>query len=194
MVLRVVGRLFIAAGVLILAFLGYQIWGTDLITDREQEQLQGDLDEFLSVREPDPEFKPDLGDGIMRIEIPKIDLNWVVVEGVTVEALKKGPGHYPGTKLPGDGGNVVISGHRTTYGAPFSRVDEVIGGDYVRLTSREGIFEYRVVETKVVAPTDLSVVVERGEEVLTLTTCHPRFSARQRLIVVAHPVEEVEAA
>lgn len=185
MVLRTVGRLFIATGVLILLFLGYQLFGTNLVADQHQQALAEDFESEPPPLPDAPPEPPDVGDGVARIEIPKIDMSWIVVEGVSVTALKKGPGHYPGTALPGETGNVVISGHRTTYGAPFFRLDELQVGDRLQVHTRTETYIYEVSETKIVAPTDLSVVVPTDEARLTLTTCHPRFSARQRLIVVA---------
>lgn len=188
MVLRVIGRVFIVTGLLILLFLGYQLWGTNFVADRHQKAL---AQEFQPQSSPEPTqpapspIRPDVGDGVARIQIDKIGVDWIVVEGVSVSVLKKGPGHYPGTALPGQTGNVVVSGHRTTYGAPFFRLDEVKVGDIIKLHTRTDSFDYRVIESKIVAPTDLSVIVTTQESRLTLTTCHPRFSARQRLIVVA---------
>lgn len=189
MVLRIVGRVFIAAGILILLFLGYELFGTRFVTDRAQRALASSID--VSIRGPAPAkpAKPDLGDGIARIQIPKIEVNWVVVEGVGTEALKKGPGHFPGTPFPGEQGNVVISGHRNIYGSPFWRLDEVGPGDTIKMLTPAGTFAYKVTETKIVEPTDLSVIVPApGEFRLTLTTCHPKLGAKKRLIVVAQMV------
>lgn len=193
--LRILGKSFIAAGVLILLFLAYQLLGTNLVTDNHQKGLEKDFERAIAsapaVPVPVPQ-EPDLGDAVARIEIPKIDVSWLVVEGISVEALKKGPGHVPGMAMPGQKGNVVISGHRTTYGAPFHRLDEVKIGDTIRLRSRSGLFLYRVTEVKIVAPTDLSVVVPTEDARLTLTTCHPKYSAAKRLIVVGALVENQE--
>lgn len=118
------------------------------------------------------------------IKIPKISVDRVVVEGVGVEELKKGPGHYPETALPGQLGNMVISGHRTTYGAPFFRLDELATGDEILIQDGQGTFKYRVSEKKIVAPTDLSVILPSSDARITLTTCNPKYSAKQRLIIV----------
>jgi len=109
----------------------------------------------------------------------------VVVEGVEVEDLKKGPGHYPDTALPGQLGNMVISGHRTTYGAPFYRLDELKVGDEITMFDANGPFVYKVTESKIVLPTEIGVIAPSSDARLTLTTCHPRFSAAKRLIIVA---------
>jgi sortase A len=194
--LRIVGKSFIAAGVLILLFLAYQLLGTNFVTDNHQKDLEKEFERAIAsgpaVPVANPE-EPDLGDAVARIEIPKIDISWLVVEGISVEALKKGPGHVPGMALPGEKGNVVISGHRTTYGAPFHRLDEVAVGDTIRLRTRNGPFLYRITEVKIVAPTDLSVVVPTEDARLTLTTCHPKYSAAKRLIVVGVLVENQES-
>src|SRR5205814_4284582 len=107
------------------------------------------------------------------------------VEGVGVPDLKKGPGHYPGTPAPGQPGNVGIAGHRTTYGAPFNRIDELGPNDAIYVVTRQGQFRYEVIEKKIVAPKDVSVLDATPDNRLTLTTCTPKYSAAQRLIVVA---------
>lgn len=183
MALRVMGRSFIGLGTFILLFLVYQVFGTNLVTGREQKALASELQQKWKTGVADD--KPNLGEGIAVIQIPKIGVNSVVVEGIEVADLKKGPGHYPETALPGQVGNMVISGHRTTYGAPFYRLDEVKAGDEILVFDAAGPFRYRVTETKVVAPTQISVIAPSSDARLTLTTCHPRFSARQRLIIVA---------
>ncbi len=146
---------------------------------------------------PAPEPSPELGSGVAVLHVPRLG-DWndeppVVVEGVSVADLKKGPGHMPGTALPGEVGNVVLSGHRTTYGAPFQRFDELRPGDPVVLETRDAWFTYAVQETRIVAPTAISVAYpvpgDRSatptRRLLTLTTCHPEYSARQRLVVSA---------
>ena len=197
-VVRFVGKLFISMGISILLFLVYQLFGTNLVTEKRQDRLQEAFAAQPSTPPSAGEPPRDLGTAVAHIEIEKIELDWLVVEGVTLDALKDGPGHYPGTAMPGQLGNVVISGHRTTFGAPFYRLDEVQVGDAITVTAPYGRFIYRVTETKIVAPTDLTVVVESDDARLTLTTCHPRFSARQRLIVVAalegEPIQEAAAA
>jgi sortase A len=208
MVLRWFGRALVAAGTLILLFLVYQLFLTDLLNHRTQAELRRSFEATLrhdrmtpagsaalalgsatataTATLPPPPAKPNLGTGVALIEIPKIDLSAVVVEGVGVPDLKKGPGHYPGTPLPGEHGNVVISGHRTTYGRPFYNLNELAAGDPVYLTSPDGTrFTYVVSRTSVVEPTDFAVVSATTDDRLTLTTCNPRYSAAQRLVVVA---------
>lgn len=182
MALRVIGRGFIGLGTLILLFLVYQLVGTNFVTGRSQKALASEIKEQWEVA---PDEKPILGDGMALIKIPKIGVDAVVVEGVEVEDLKKGPGHYPDTALPGQLGNMVISGHRTTYGAPFYRLDELKVGDEIVVFDAKGPYTYRVTESKVVLPTEIGVIAPSSDARLTLTTCHPRFSAAKRLIVVA---------
>jgi sortase A len=198
-VLRWTGRVLIGTGTLILLFLAYQLWGTGFITSRHQTDLKhkffATVKKAASTASPTPgttltvtapAAKPNLGTGIALLDIPKINLSMVVVEGVGVEDLKLGPGHYPGTPLPGEPGNVVISGHRTTYSHPFYNVNELTVGDPVTLTSPDGTKSiYLVSEVKVVEPTAVEVVSNTPDDRLTLTTCNPRYSAAQRLIVVA---------
>ena len=139
----------------------------------------------------------ELGTGIAVLRIPRLG-DWndrppVVVEGVSTSDLKKGPGHIPGTALPGEVGNVVLSGHRTTYGAPFERFDELQPGDAVVVETRDTWFTYTVRGTRIVRPSAVEVTYpvpgDRGatptQRLLTMTTCHPRFSARQRMVVSA---------
>ena len=118
------------------------------------------------------------------LEIPDINVNQYVVSGTDELSLQFGPGHYLGTKLPGSGGNVGIAGHRTTYGAPFSRLDLVEIGDEIFLTVGSNKYYYIVDDIEVVdANTGDYVLFNRGDDRLTLTTCHPRYSARERLVV-----------
>lgn len=126
------------------------------------------------------------GGGIIRI--PAIGLNQAVGEGVDREHLKLGPGHYPGTALPGQEGNVVISGHRTTYTHPFRDLDLLGPGDEILLDSAGATHIYRVSEILVVSADNVEPLRGTGDIRLTLTTCHPKGSARQRLVVVAFAV------
>jgi len=125
------------------------------------------------------------GDGIARIVIPAIDVDEIVVAGVSRKDLQRGPGHFPDTPLPGQLGNVGIAGHRTTYGAPFGRLDELKVGDVIEITTFTGDFRYVVTEQLIVKPSDTYVVGPSPDAVLTLTTCNPKYSARQRLVIKA---------
>jgi sortase A len=130
---------------------------------------------------------PAPGGALDHLVIPKIGLNAFVVEGVSEPDLRRGPGHYPQTVLPGQNGNSAIAGHRTTYGAPFYSINELKVGDPISLTDTAGrTFEYKVSQAPlVVSPSDVSVLSNTPYPQLTLTTCNPRFSATSRLIVMA---------
>ncbi len=149
-------------------------------------ELPGEVlsEEAAIVTEP----LPPAGNAIGRIVIPAAGVDWTVVEGVSVADLRTGAGHMPDTPLPGQPGNAVISGHRTTYGAPFFHLDRVEPGDEIEVTTATGTHAYQVVESRVVGPNDTWVTGQWDGAWLTLTTCNPRFSSRERLVVFAHLV------
>jgi sortase A len=122
---------------------------------------------------------------VARLEIPAIDFKAYVLEGTGRSVLAKGPGHYPGTPLPGESGNVAIAGHRTMNGHPFQDLDQLKVGDEILTATAERTAVYRVVKTMIVRPTDTEVAAQTGTDQLTLTTCHPKGSAERRLVVVA---------
>jgi len=128
------------------------------------------------------------GDALGRIEIASIDLDWTIVEGVSSADLRTGAGHMPDTAMPGQPGNAVISGHRTTYGAPFRDLAKTHKGDLITVTTASGSHVYQIVEKRVVQPNETWVTGQWEGSWLTLTTCHPTFSARERLIVFARLV------
>ena len=132
------------------------------------------------------------GDPLGRIRIPKIGVSDVFVQGTDAGDLRRGPGHYPATPLPGQHGTVAIAGHRTTYGAPFHDVDDLRRGDRIELTMPYGRFTYRVERTRIVAPTATEVTDPVGYDRLVLSACHPLYSAAQRIIVFAR-LERAEA-
>ena len=208
---RALGRTLIALGVLLILFVAYQLWGTGLRSAQAQDRLKDDFRRALSdvnraplAASPDPttpipettaappitaapytsDRLPAEGEVAGRIEIPAIGLDWRFVQGVSAEDLKKGPGHYPDTPMPGQAGNSAIAGHRTTYGAPFNRINELQPGDDIIVTTLQGQFQYRMTEQLIVAPTQVDILLPiAGKNVLTLTSCHPKYSARQRIIV-----------
>jgi sortase A len=229
-VLSVVGKTLIAAGVILLLFVAYQLWGTSLEHSRDQNQLtrqlgrkvdphgtspsEGRGNELDTIQNQlatvDPATAPALaapaeGGGFGIIEIPKIGVQQVMVEGVAKADLKKGPGHYPGTPLPGQAGNAALAGHRTTYGAPFNRIDELAPGDPIEIYTAQGHFRYEVMAPPPgvgiehgpgwfsVKPTQVTVLAPTGDNRLTLTACHPKHSASQRIIVQAKLVAEPAA-
>jgi len=129
--------------------------------------------------------RTDPGDAIGRIRIPEIDLSTVVVEGTDGGSLRKGPGHYPETPLPGIRGTVAIAGHRTTYGAPFRDLDKLGRGDSLSVEMPYGHFVYRVQKSQIVEPTATWVTRRVGYNRLVLTACHPKYSAAQRIVIFA---------
>ena len=197
-----VGRVILVAGVLVLLFIPYLLWGTGLITAQAQNDLR---QEFVTQQRLHHETRahpapadpvappvvaptvpdPALGGPVGVLSIPRISLSMVVVEGIDANQLRSGPGHYPGTPMPGEAGNVAIAGHRTTYLHPFYDLNELVPGDNVDILTVQGLFVYHVVSSQVVSPNDVAVVAPTPTPTLTLTTCNPRYSASQRLVVKA---------
>lgn len=128
------------------------------------------------------------GDPVGRLRVPRLGLSTVVIAGTDAESLKKGPGWYSGSYLPGEGELVYIAGHRTTYLAPFAHIDRLQPGDPVWLDMPYGTFLYRVRSHAIVPADDLDRLRSRGREVVALQACHPRFFATHRYIVYARPV------
>jgi sortase A len=125
------------------------------------------------------------GEPLGRVRIPSIGVSTVFVAGTDTDSLRSGPGHYPGTPLPGARGTVAIAGHRTTYGAPFRNLDRLRRGERVDVQTSYGRFGYTVERTRIVAPTALWVTRRVGHDRLVLTACHPLYSAAQRIVVFA---------
>lgn len=215
-ILRRVGWALIVGACLVLAFLGYQLYITDLLNDRVQAEAMASLDAELAERRsqlPEPEevpvtvpeeepetpafvrtsFVPEAGvpegEALGRMTIEKIGVDEVVFEGVDSDTLKKGPGHMPWTPVPGQPGNAVISGHRTTYGRPFYDLDQLEVGDEIHVETAVGEHVFEIREIHIVEPDDVWVTEEKPGAWLTLTTCHPHFSARERLVVQAELVQ-----
>ena len=186
------GTWLLVAAVLIVLFVAYQLWGTALVHWQGQQDLRNRFDRALAEARAThhgssrvPIRYPAVGDPVAIIAIPTIGLDQVVVEGVGTAQLAVGPGHYPGTALPGQPGNSGIAGHRTTHGAPFNALAELVPGDQVVLTTLQGTFRYRVTRSLVVAPDDIAVLRPTATPQLTLTTCNPKYSATERLVVEA---------
>ena len=129
--------------------------------------------------------RDDKGDAVGRLRMPKLDRSYVVVEGTDLETLRAGPGHYPKTPLPGEGGTVAVAGHRTTYGAPFRTIDKLKAGDELIMEMPYGRFTYKVDKVQIVNPDALWVTDKRKRESLVLSACHPLYSAAKRIIVFA---------
>lgn len=207
--LRILGTLMIVGGVLTLGWAAL-VWQwqdpfSALYTHLEQNRLASAYEEraqayaahrvtgrdLAAVRHEIAvearEYRRSLhtGDAVGRLKIGRIGVNMIVVQGTDHDTLKKGPGHYPTTGLPGEGRLVYVAGHRTTYLAPFSHIDSIDPGDYVTFELPYATFTYRVVRHYVVASSDTRVLVNRGVEILRLQACHPRFFASHRYIVDA---------
>jgi len=208
-----IGVAIFAFGVLVLLFVAYQLWGTSITTRFHQEALRRQFDQELAAAghhhtphsqtttsvsgptttttEPTrgvataPGVAPADGQPVGTIEIPAIAINFVVVQGTTTSDLELGPGHYDNSPLPGQPGNAAIAGHRTTYLHPFFDLDKLTAGDPIYITTTQGRFEYDVSTVTVVTPSDLAVLQPTAVPTLTLTTCNPRYSAAQRLVVQA---------
>lgn len=189
--LRGVGWTFIVLGYVLLLFVAYELWGTNLITKGHQTDLRNDLARaFLTTGEGDEpaELRPIPGEALGILRIPSINVNVAFIEGVDLDDLKKGPGHYPNTALPGGEGNFALAGHRTTYGSPFWSLDELVPGDRIHVRTTEGRYVYEVAWSRVVDPSARHVLSATEAPALTLTTCNPRFSAAERLIIRAEQV------
>jgi len=226
-VTRAIGWTLVWLGALTVGFVAHQLWVTSWFAQQNQGQLAEErvamwaettisevvveaVDGAVPVEDGDDsppivlkvESPPELHAAFALIRILSIDRleeGWNVVEGITLADLKTGAGHMPDTALPGQPGNAVISGHRTTYGQPFHELDSLEPGDRIEVDTALGTHVYAVRETRIVDPTEISVTEPRDGAWLTLTTCHPEFSARQRLVVFAELVdgpnlEAIEAA
>ncbi|MCX7620879.1 MAG: sortase [Acidimicrobiales bacterium] len=257
-----IGKAMIAAGVLILLFVAYQLWGTGFQTAQAQEALKKEFEARLaevtarndgqvSTTARDGEQAPSApegppapsgtsasrsslpgedggqsrqhdnangggtaakgatvtvepprtadtrplarqwGDPIGQIQIPKIGADFYMIEGVDLSLLKEGPGHFPETPFPGQPGNAALAGHRTTYLAPFNRIDELEPGDLITIRTEQGRFTYEVMAQPtglghyIVGPEALEILEDKGDNRLTLMACHPKYSAAERIVVEA---------
>jgi sortase A len=210
--LGIVGRLMVAAGVVLLLFVAYQLWGTGLQTRAAQADLRQNFGAELEQVETLPPTDPGrqaaaaaslssltTGDAVGRLEIPSIGVDYIVSEGVDLATLESGPGHFPQTPLPGQPGNAAIAGHRATYDAPFNLLDELSPGDEVTVTTVQGTFNYEVLPQPsaapggagdplgyyLVAPTAVEILDDKGDNRITLMGCHPRYGSTQRIVVEA---------
>ena len=150
-------------------------------TDEFQESFISIASKTLTNQAAKAEFLPDV---VGRLTILSANINHYVVFGATLNKLEYGPGYILGTSLPGTGGNFAIAGHRTTYGAPFGNLDKTEVGDSILFQTNTNQYEYVITEVKIVSPEDTYVLGNFGDDRITLSTCHPKFSARQRLVVI----------
>jgi sortase A len=229
-----VGRILITLGLLMFAFVAYQLWGTGIQTAQAQRTLSRAFEEALGTTQPpsttvaplttEPPTTdgaitdvtapadtaapttttapvvpvgmpvPALNEAVARLEIPRMGLNRIVVEGATAGALTKGPGHFPETPLPGQLGNAAIAGHRTTHLHPFLDIDKLQPGDQIIATTFNGRYVYEVTGTEIVDPNDYADVIpttDATRATLTLVSCTPKYSATNRIVVRADLVPEL---
>jgi sortase A len=213
-ILRIIGKSLISMGVGVLLFVAWTLWGTGIYTAREQRRLAQEFaaaPDFPHQAEAEPAgppagFNPNPGDPVFRIRIPAIDVRQIVVEGVDTEQLRLGPGHYPvcspgfvlclegvdDAAWPGEDQRVIVSGHRTTFGAPFWDLDKLGAGDALNVDTKWGDFTYEVTNARVVDDASTAVVLPGKKAEIVLTTCNPKFSAAQRLVVFAE-LKDLEA-
>jgi sortase A len=241
-----IGRVMIAAGVILLLFVAYQLWGTGLRTDQAQDRLgdrfaaeaaqaragappstlpaldgasppstpstpappPGPAEPSLVELSEDPAVQAYAkakqfyaGEPIGKIIIPSIGADFWFIEGVDLPLLTEGPGHFPGTPLPGQPGNAALAGHRTTFKAPFNRIDELAPGERITVETLQGRFTYEVLPQApqyaggaplghyIIDPSQTQILEEKGDNRLTLMACHPKYSAAQRIVVEAKLID-----
>ena len=204
-VLRFVASVLIVSGLLMLVDAGLSVaWQEPVsafMAAREQDKLADRLDRLNEAVAADKRAigadrralarlarlqrrRTDTGDPVGRIVMPSLNGRTVVVQGTDMSSLRKGPGHYPKTSFPGEGGTVAVAGHRTTYGAPFRTINKLKRGDDVVMEMPYGRFTYEVERTQIVSPSATEVVRRvPGRERLVLTACHPLYSAAKRIVV-----------
>lgn len=201
----------VTSGILLLADAGMTVawqepvsavigWRAQSALEDQLEQTRAEIapDGALSPRELEAAAKRQAertspGEALGKIELPTLDRDYVMVEGTDEAPLRKGPGHYPDTPLPGQRGTVAVAGHRTTYLAPFRTIDRLKRGDSIVLDMPYGAFTYEVERQRIVPPTETSVTKRVGHDQLVLSACHPLYSAAERIIVFAR-LTDVEPA
>lgn len=212
--LEIIGKTLLAMSLGVLLALAWTLWGTKAAAQREQKHLAVEFDQepaFFKVEAgesmpplvPPEDYEPPAGKGIFRLRIPKMKLNEIVVEGVEPDQLDVAPGHYPSCRkgqskelctpwdvpFPGEPGRMIISGHRTTHGAPFWDLNLLHEGDPIHIETKWGNFVYEVERQRIVDDESRRIVIPTDRTELVLTACHPRFSAAQRLVVIAELAE-----
>ena len=188
-VLRFIASVLMVSGAMLIAdaalTLTWQEPVSAFLQDRQQADLESQLDDLPSSSRQLPRFKALKGRAIGEIEMPAIDKTAFVVQGTDAASLRKGPGHYPETPLPGKRGTTAIAGHRTTHGAPFREIDKLKRGNRIVLAMPYGTFTYRVQRTQIVGPNATWILRNVGYQRLVLSACHPLYSAAERVIVFA---------
>lgn len=196
-----VGQLLITAGLVILLFVVYELYGTGIATGQAQHHLTETLRHNWAAAPRTGQNTPDAGviavktgQPLAVLRIPRFGKHWiprVIVEGVSLADLRIGPGHYPKTALPGQVGNFAVAGHRASHGNGFLKMDEIRIGDPIVVETSRMWLTYRVTGIEIVRPQNLAVIAPvpdrpnavPSERMITLTTCDPWYSALHRLIV-----------
>ncbi len=199
------GELLISAGLVLLLFVAYQLVWTNVeaqraqnsVSDAIRNQWERPTQSTATAEKPAAEQAPtDFGQGFAFMYIPRLGKKFdvPVLNGVGLDVLARGIGHYPGTARPGQVGNFAVAGHRATHGEPFAYLDQVKQGDVVIVETRKRWLRYVIDGTKIVLPTDVWVIdpvpgkpkAVPTEKLITLTTCNPRWASYERMIVSGH--------
>jgi sortase A len=195
--LRGTQRVLFACAAVLLGYCAFVLLDAWIFQHREKQNLERLLQQENQAKNAHPQtaalpvaLPPAIGpDGLIgRIEIVRVGVSAVVVEGTTKSILRRAAGHIVGTALPGQRGNVGIAAHRDTFFRPLRNIQR---DDVIVLTTLRGEYRYRVVSTKVVSPYDVEVLNSDGTEILTLVTCYPFYfvgSAPERFIVRAERI------
>lgn len=207
------GELLITLGLLLLLFVAWQLWWTDVVSNRSQNQTTRELEQswkpqakgtpgVAAAKDPQqPVAEVSLGDAFALIRVPRFGKDYArpILQGIELSVLEDGVGHYPDSVGPGGVGNFSLAGHRVTYGKPFNRIDELRTGDPIVIETKTTWYVYRVVRHKIVTPDRVDVVapvpekpgVAPREKMMTMTACHPEFSAAERYIVFSKLSETI---
>jgi sortase A len=209
------GELFITAGLVLLLFVAWQLWWTDVASGRTQRDSVQQLERLWGDDLPTPQTtkapvvpaklkRVAVGDAFAIVRIPRFgrDYRRPVLEGVDLDVLDKGVGHYPDSVLPGEVGNFAMAGHRVTYAKPFNQIATLRQGDAVVVETKDTWYVYRVVRHTIVTPDRVDVVAPVPEQpgatptkrMMTMTACHPMFSARERYVVFSELEKTVSKA
>jgi sortase A len=203
-VARGVGEILVTLGLVILLFCVYQLFYTNIESNRAQAKIKNSLERGWKPAEPVPDAKPvrenfagvSTGDAFALMHIPRFGLSWEkpILEGVSLDELAQGLGHYPESAMPGKIGNFAVAGHRATHGEPFRDLNKLRQGDVVIVETENNWYRYVIDSNQIVDPTDVEVVlpvpnhpgVKPTEKLITLTTCNPRWASTERLIYWGH--------
>lgn len=199
-IVGVLGELLVTLGAIVLLFVAWQLWWTDVVSGQETSSAVAAMEQQWSAPTATATAQPKPADAVPRdaiavMRVPRFGSKWAqpIVQGTAYEQLARGVGHYIGTANPGAIGNFAIAGHRTTYGRPFHNIDTLIPGDRIVIETADTIYVYEMTSNEIVRPTQTQVIApvpgepgaEPTEAVLTMTSCHPKYAATYRFIVHA---------